>query len=73
MTLMTLIAPDHMRSRVMSLQRYSMGGVVIFSLIVGWFAGVTSVSIALATMGVIGIALGTAFYAFGKQIRELDA
>lgn len=72
-TLMTLIAPDHMRSRVMSLQRYSMGGVVIFSLIVGWFAGVTSVSIALATMGVIGIALGAAFYAFGKQIRELDA
>ncbi len=72
-TLLTLIAPDEMRSRVMSLQRYSMGGVVIFSLVVGWFAGVTSVSIALAAIGILGGTLGVAFYAFGRQIRELDA
>ena len=72
-TLMTLIAPDEMRSRVMSLMRYSMGGVVIFSLIVGWFAGLTSVSIALTVMGLLGIALGLVFWFFGHQIRELDA
>lgn len=71
-TLMTLIAPDEMRSRVMSLMRYSMGGVVIFSLVVGWFAGITSVSIALTVMGLIGVALGLLFWFFGQQIRELD-
>lgn len=72
-TLLTLIAPDEMRSRVMSLQRYSMGGVVIFSLVVGWFAGITSVSIALAAIGLLGVTLGAIFYIFGHQIRQLDA
>ena len=72
-TLMTLIAPDEMRSRVMSLMRYSMGGVVLFSLVVGWFAGITSVSIALTVMGLLGIGLGLVFWVFAQQIRELDA
>lgn len=72
-TLMTLIAPDEMRSRVMSLMRYSMGGVVLFSLVVGWFAGITSVSIALTVMGILGIGLGLVFWVFANQIRELDA
>ncbi|MYC06209.1 MAG: MFS transporter [Chloroflexi bacterium] len=72
-TLQTLIAPDEMRSRVMSLQRYSMGGVVIFSLVVGWFAEITSVSIALTAMGIIGLVVGLLFWVFGDQIRELDA
>jgi len=72
-TLMTLIAPDEMRSRVMSLMRYSMGGVVLFSLVVGWFAGITSVSIALTVMGLLGIGLGIVFWVFAHQIRELDA
>ena len=72
-TLMTLIAPDEMRSRVMSLMRYSMGGVVIFSLVIGWFAGITSVSIALTVMGLLGLGLGLLFWLFGRQIRELDA
>ena len=72
-TLLTLLAPDEMRSRAMSMMRYSMGGVVMFSLVVGWFAEITSVSIALAVMGLMGIGLGFAFWFFGKQIRELDA
>lgn len=72
-TLMTLIAPDEMRSRVMSLMRYSMGGVVLFSLVVGWFAGLTSVSIALTVMGLLGLGAGLLFWFFGRQIRELDA
>ncbi len=72
-TLMTLIAPDEMRSRVMSLMRYSMGGVVLFSLVVGWFAGITSVSIALTVMGLLGLGLGLAFWFSAQQIRELDA
>ena len=72
-TLMTLIAPDEMRSRVMSLMRYSMGGVVLFSMVVGWFAEITSVSIALTVMGLLGVGLGLVFWFFGQQIRELDA
>lgn len=72
-TIMTLIAPDEMRSRVMSLMRYSMGGVVLFSLVVGWFAGMTSVSIALTVMGLLGIGLGLVFWVFAHQIRDLDA
>ena len=72
-TLMTLISPDEMRSRVMSLMRYSMGGVVLFSLVVGWFAGLTSVSIALTVMGLLGLGLGLVFWFFSQQVRELDA
>ena len=72
-TLMTLIAPDEMRSRVMSLMRYSMGSVVLFSLVLGWFAGLTSVSIALSVMGLVGLAMSAGFWFFGRQIRELDA
>ena len=72
-TLLTLLAPDEMRSRAMSMMRYSMGGVVLFSLVVGWFAEITSVSIALTVMGLMGIGLGFAFWFFGHQIRELDA
>ena len=72
-TLMQLLVSDDMRSRVTSLQRYSMGGVLLFSLLVGWFAEYTSVSITLAAMGLLGIALGLVFWFFAGQIRELDA
>ena len=72
-TLLTLLAPDEMRSRAMSMMRYSMGGVVLFSLVVGWFAEMTSVSIALSVMGLMGVGIGLAFWFFGNQIRELDA
>ena len=72
-TLMQLLVSDDMRSRVTSLQRYSMGGVLLFSLVVGWVAEYTTVSITLAIMGLLGIALGLVFWFFAGQIRELDA
>ena len=72
-TLMQLLVSDDMRSRVTSLQRYSMGGVLVSSFAIGWFARLTSVSIALAAMGLIASILAVAFYVFAKQIRELDA
>ena len=72
-TLMQLLVSDDMRSRVTSLQRYSMGGVIVSSFVIGWFARLTSVSIALAAMGLVATALAIAFYVFAKQIRELDA
>ena len=72
-TLMQLLVSDDMRSRVTSLQRYSMGGVIVSSFAIGWFARLTSVSIALLAMGIIATILAAAFYIFAKQIRELDA
>ena len=72
-TLMQLIVTDDMRSRVTSLQRYSMGGVIVSSFAIGWFARITSVSIALAAMGIVSLALGVAFWFFARQVRELDA
>ena len=72
-TLMQLLVSDDMRSRVTSLQRYSMGGVLVASFAIGWFARITSVSFALAAMGLIATALAIVFYIFARQIRELDA
>ena len=72
-TLMQLLVSDDMRSRVTSLQRYSMGGVLVASFAIGWFARITSVSIALAAMGLIATVLAIVFYLFARQIRELDA
>ena len=72
-TLMQLLVSDDMRSRVTSLQRYSMGGVIVSSFVIGWFAQLTSVSIALAAMGVLGAALGLAFWFMARQLHELDA
>ncbi len=72
-TLMQLLVSDEMRSRVTSLQRYSMGGVIVSTFVIGWFARLTSVSIALAAMGIVATGLAVAFYVFSRQIRELDA
>ena len=72
-TLMQLIVSDDMRSRVTSLQRYSMGGVIVSSFAIGWVARITSVSIALAAMGILSLALGLVFWFFARQVRELDA
>ena len=72
-TLMQLLVSDDMRSRVTSLQRYSMGGVLVASFAIGWFARITSVSIALAAMGLVATVLAIVFYIFARQIRELDA
>ena len=68
-TLIQLLVRDEMRGRVTSLQRYSMGFVVLSSLLIGWFAGVFSVSIALAVMGVLGLILSIGAYMVSHQIR----
>ena len=49
--LVQTLAPDELRGRVTSLQRWSQGFVVLSSLVIVWFAGVTSVRIALTAMG----------------------
>ena len=71
-TLIQLLVPDEMRGRVTTLQRYSMGFVVLSSMAIGWFAGVFSVSVALAVMGVLGLLAGTAAFMVSHRIKALE-
>ena len=52
-TLIQSLVPDVLRARITSLQRYSHGFVILSSLLVGWFAGVTSASTALTVVGTV--------------------
>ena len=70
-TLIQLLVPDEMRGRVTTLQRYSMGFVVLSSMAIGWFAGVFSVSVALAVMGIMGIIAGTGALMISHRIKGL--
>ena len=71
-TLIQTLAPDHLRGRVTSLQRYGQGFVVLTSLLIGWFAGYATPSIALTVVGVVGVILGLGFLLMAPHIRDLD-
>ena len=69
-TLTQTLVPDELRGRITSLQRLGQGFVVGSSLLVGWFAGVTSVRLALAAMGVVGLAVAAAYMILAGRLRE---
>ena len=71
-TLIQLLAPDDLRGRITSLQRYGQGFVVLSSLLIGWFAGYTSISIALTVVGAVGVILGIGFLLAARHIPRLD-
>ena len=71
-TLIQILAPDNLRGRITSLQRYGQGFVILTSLLIGWFAGYTSISIALTVVGVVGLILGLGFLLAAPHIRQLD-
>ena len=71
-TLTQTLAPDHLRGRITSLQRIGQGFVVVSSLLVGWFAGVTSVMWALAAMGVAGLAVSLPYLVFASRLKEQE-
>ena len=71
-TLTQTLAPDALRGRITSLQRVGQGFVVGSSLLVGWFAGVTSVRLALAAMGVVGLVLSLAYLALASKLRAQE-
>jgi MFS family permease len=71
-TLVQLLAPDRLRSRIIGLQNYFMGFVVFTSLLIGWFAGVTSVTTAIAAVGVVGLVLSIAYFILLGKVRNLD-
>ena len=71
MTLVQSMTIPEMRTRVISLQAYSMSLVLLTSLVIGWFAGFMTVSIALAALAAVGILVGLFMNAFQSQIRAL--
>ena len=71
-TLIQTLAPDHLRGRITSLQRIGQGFVVLTSLLIGWFAGYSSTSIALTVVGAVGVVLGLGFLFTARHIRLLD-
>ena len=71
-TLIQLIVPDNVRGRISGIQRLSSALVLLSSVLIGWFADTTSVSIALATIGGAGLFLGVGFYIMSRRIRALE-
>ncbi len=71
-TLTQTLTPDELRGRITSLQRLGQGFVVGSSLFVGWFAGVTSVRLALAAMGIVGLAVAIGYMVFAERLRTQD-
>ena len=71
-TLVQLLVPDQLRSRIIGLQNYFMGFVVFTSLLIGWFAATTSVTTAIAAVGVVGLVLGVSYFILLGRVRNLD-
>ena len=71
-TLVQTLVRDDMRARVTSLQRYGQGLVVFASLLIGWFAGVTSAPTALTVVGAVALTLGLMFAATARRVRALE-
>ena len=71
-TLVQTLVRDDMRGRVTSLQRYGQGLVVFASLLIGWFAGVTSAPTALTVVGAVALLLGLVFAATARRVRALE-
>ena len=66
------LVDDGYRVRVMSVYRIVMGMVVFFSLLVGWFADVTSPRWALALMGILALAISVAYLVSASSIRRQE-
>ncbi len=71
-TLTQTLVPDELRGRITSLQRIGQGFVVGSSLLVGWFAGVTSVTWALTAMGLIGLAVSIPYLILARRLRAQE-
>ena len=66
------LVDDEYRVRVMSVYRVVMGMVVFFSLLVGWFADMTSPRWALSAMGILGFLLSCYFLVGSSTIRRQE-
>ena len=66
-----LMVPDTLRSRVTSLQSYSQGFLILSSLLVGWYVDLTTVSLAILTLGVAALVLLGLSSVIFKRVRQL--
>ncbi len=70
-TLIQTLAPDSLRGRLTSLQSIDRGFLVVASLGVGILSDVTTPSMAMTIIGVLGITLGLVFVAVLGRVRQL--
>ena len=70
--LVQTLAPDEMRGRMTTLQSYSMGFMFLWGLLIGWFAGFTTVSFTMAGVGIISLIVAIVFYIVSNKIRQLS-
>ena len=70
--LIQLMAPDTLRSRITSLQNYGQGFAVFTSLLIGWFAGITTVTIVIAGFGGISLVLAISALLTSDKVRQLE-
>lgn len=69
-TLIQSLVPDHLRSRITSLHLYSQGFVFMSSLAVGLLVDLTTVVVALAAVGIVGLVLGSISYLVLPRVRQ---
>ena len=71
-TLVQLLTPDRLRGRVTGLQSYGQGLVVLSSLLIGWFAGITSITIVITSVGGVSLVLAIWALLSSDKIRQLE-
>ena len=71
-TLIQLLTPDRLRGRVTGLQAYGQGFVVFTSLLIGWFAGISSITIVITCVGGVSLALAIFGLLTSARVRQLE-
>ncbi len=69
-TLIQSLVPDHLRSRITSLHLYSQGFVFMSSLAVGLLVDLTTVVVALTSVGAAGLVLGSVSFLILPRVRQ---
>ena len=71
-SLVQSLAPDELRARVTSIQRYGQGFVVGSSVLAGWLAGVFGIRIVMTSLGIVGLAVSIPFMLWSRRLRDLE-
>ena len=71
-TLVQLLTPDRLRGRVTGLHSYGQGFVVLTSLLIGWCAGITSITIVITSVGGVSLALAICALLTSDKVRQLE-
>ena len=71
-TLIQTLVPDELRSRVTSLQGIGRGLVLFTSLLIGWFVGLSSVTVGITVVGLTGWGLGMVLLPVLGRVRRLE-